>query len=537
MTKNNFLGMVVPHGWEVVPISEVVTITSGQTPKGVDDEDSSKGNVPWFRIADMNTAGNERQLMVAVVNLTNEAASKLKLKIRPTGTIVFPKRGGAIATNKKRLLGVPAAYDLNTMGLIAEEDLTEYIWHWFQTIELGQLSTGTSVPQINNVDIVPLNVPIPPKNEQTRIVTAIESLQQRSSRARTLLSDIRPKLDNLRQSILQAAFSGRLTANWRAKNPDVEPADVLLARIRTERRQRWETAELEKFEAKGKKPPKNWKDKYNEPDPVDDSVLPELPEGWCWASVQQIGSVESGQTPKGCDNHHSDDGEVPWFRVGDMNSEGNEEILRLAEITLSIKDITALKLHIRPAGTIVFPKRGGAIATNKKRVLGQPSAYDLNTMGVVPSVSGSLSEFLWWWFQSIDLAKLADGGVILQINHGDIAPLAIPIPPESEMDAIVKVLREYNKRQNVVVSLLSSMESLLLQLDQSILSKAFRGELVLQDPNDEPASKLLARIRASREAAVAKKVTSKKKAARKKKKSSKKKASAKKPDSSKKSDS
>ena len=107
----------------------------------------------------------------------------------------------------------------------------------------------------------------------------IESLQERSSRARRALSEVGPLLEQFRQSVLRAAFSGRLTADWRATHRDVEPATELLSRIRTERRHRWEQSELAKYEAKGKKPPKNWQDKYKEPEPVDASELPTLPDG------------------------------------------------------------------------------------------------------------------------------------------------------------------------------------------------------------------------------------------------------------------
>ena len=145
-------------------------------------------------------------------------------------------------------------------------------------------------------------------------MSKIESLQERSSRARVALSEVGPLLEQFRQSVLAAAFSGRLTADWRerrrmgipARRPpttndenisgknaqatedestEYETAHELLARIRAERRHRWEQTELAKYQAKRKQPPKDWKDKYEEPKPVDETDLPDLPEGWCWASL------------------------------------------------------------------------------------------------------------------------------------------------------------------------------------------------------------------------------------------------------------
>ena len=116
--------------------------------------------------------------------------------------------------------------------------------------------------------------------EQRRIVAKIETLQERSRRVREALSEVEPLLEQFRQSVLAAAFRGDLTAGWRAAHPKVEPARELLYRIRTERRRHWEQTELAKYEAKDQKPPKNWQDKYEEPEPIDDSDLPELPAGW-----------------------------------------------------------------------------------------------------------------------------------------------------------------------------------------------------------------------------------------------------------------
>ena len=130
---------------------------------------------------------------------------------------------------------------------------------------------------------IPLSIASLP--EQRRIVAKIEALQERSRKARAALEAIPPLLEQFRQSVLAAAFRGDLTADWRAQHPDVEPASVLLDRIRAERRRRWEEAELAKMQAKGKMPKdEKWKERYKEPEPVDQTELPELPEGWWWAT-------------------------------------------------------------------------------------------------------------------------------------------------------------------------------------------------------------------------------------------------------------
>jgi type I restriction enzyme S subunit len=135
--------------------------------------------------------------------------------------------------------------------------------------EIDQAASGTTRKRISRKNLGSLPLPLPPLNEQRRIVAKIEALQERSKAAKAALDAIPPLLEKFRQSVLAAAFRGDLTKSWRERQPEIEPATVLLDRIRAERRRRFTEA--------------NPKKKYIEPAPVDPSGLPELPAGWCWA--------------------------------------------------------------------------------------------------------------------------------------------------------------------------------------------------------------------------------------------------------------
>ena len=149
---------------------------------------------------------------------------------------------------------------------------------------------------------------LPPAAEQTRIVAKLEELLSDLDAGVAELKAAQKKLGQYRQSLLKAAVEGALTAEWRATHqpgPAATPAGVaesgaaLLARILSERRRRWETRQLAKFQTQGKNPPKDWQAKYPEPVAPDTSGLPALPVGWVWASVDQLaefitsGSVKS----------------------------------------------------------------------------------------------------------------------------------------------------------------------------------------------------------------------------------------------------
>ena len=131
-----------------------------------------------------------------------------------------------------------------------------------------------------------LLVPVPPLNEQRRIVAKIEELFSDLDAGIVALERVRANLKRYRAAVLKAAVEGKLTEDWRAQHPDTEPASVLLERILTERRRQWEKDQLAKFAQAGKQPPKGWQTKYQEPPcarPSEDYA--ELPSGWSWVSV------------------------------------------------------------------------------------------------------------------------------------------------------------------------------------------------------------------------------------------------------------
>ena len=335
-------------------------------------------------------------------------------------------------------------------------------------------------------------ISLPPLPEQHRIVAEIETQFTRLDASVAALRRARANLKRYRASVLKAACEGRLVPTEaelaRSEGREYEPAGVLLERILAERRVRWESQEKRRGN-------------YKEPSAPDTSVLPELPEGWVWAVVNQVASVESGQTPKGLAEVVSSEANgVPWYRVADMNTTGNEVFMLAGKVTLAKLQVAQLGLHLRPPGAIIFPKRGGAIGTNKKRRLSVDAAYDLNTMGLVPI--GAVGDYLWWWFQTVDLASLGDGSNVPQINHDDIEVIAMPLPPLAEQRRIVV---EVERRLSVVQQAEATVAASLARaerLRQSILKQAFSGKLLPQDPGDEPASALLERIRAEREAAA-----------------------------------
>lgn len=387
--------------------------------------------------------------------------------------------------------------------------------HEVRRVAQRQMTGGVGQMRVPASFLQGLQIPVAPIAEQQRISDALDELLSDLDAGVEALQRAQAKLALYRASVLKAAVQGDLTAEWRKQHPDAEPASVLLQRILVERRQRWEQEQVRKFKAAGKTPPANWKAKYKEPVAPDTTNLPELPKGWCWTTVEMLAPVTSGQTPSNMPMADEENSEMAWFRVADMNVEGNETWMTNGGLRLTHATWKQLGLKAIPADSIVFPKRGGAIATNKKRRLRFSAGCDLNIMAVSPS--GGIANFLWTWFQTLNLAKLSDGSNVPQINNPDIALLPVPLPPEKEQGIIVESVEDQLSVIDHIEADLRAKVRTAASLRQSVYRHAFTGQLVPQDPKDEPAGELLKRIAAEREARKKIKATPRKQTAKRQK--------------------
>ena len=201
---------------ELRPLLDVASIANGQTPKGLVEILSSEPGddaVPFFKVGDMNAADG-RWMNDARFFVSRESAERLGLHIHPAGTVLIPKRGGAIATNKKRILKFPAAYDLNTMGLVPNDGLdSSYLWHWLQTVDLGRIADGSNVAQINATQIRELQLPVPELQAQLAAASRLDEIDEGLTRLSEQVESVRRRGGGLRRALLSAAFSGRLTGD------------------------------------------------------------------------------------------------------------------------------------------------------------------------------------------------------------------------------------------------------------------------------------------------------------------------------------
>lgn len=187
-----------PFGWEKTTIGECCSLKSG-TSLPVEKEHEG-GHIPYIKVSDMNYPGNERYITTSSRFVSEETAGKGLFEI---GSILFPKRGGAIGTNKKRMTLLPVCADLNVMGVSSKGRLLpEYLLTYFDMIDLGALSDGSSVPQINNKNIAPLEICLPPLILQKKFAAFIKQIDQ----SKLAIQQSLDKLELLKKSLMQQYF-------------------------------------------------------------------------------------------------------------------------------------------------------------------------------------------------------------------------------------------------------------------------------------------------------------------------------------------
>lgn len=173
-------------GWEATTIGECCVLKSGNS----DANNSSLGSLPYVKVGDMNIVSNETYISTSSTFVDREENKK---DIFPIGTTIFPKRGGAILTNKKRITNVEICCDLNVMGVIPNKERLHplYIYFYFLKIDFVIFGkTGSTIPQINNHNIAPMKIGIPPLTLQQSFASKIEVVEKQKELIKQSIKEV-----------------------------------------------------------------------------------------------------------------------------------------------------------------------------------------------------------------------------------------------------------------------------------------------------------------------------------------------------------
>ena len=428
----------------------------------------------------------------------NEKVAKKGVEVKKDDIVLVASTGSSKVIG--RACVVEEDYEKTTIGafliLCRPEEIIAKNWvHYiFRTLRyrlyISEQAKGTNIKNIKNEYLENFSIPLPPLNEQKRIVEKLNFLFEKTKRAKEIIEEIKIDIENRKISILDRAFKGILTSKWRNENK-VSDVKELLKSINDEKVKKWEEDCLQ-AEKNGSKKPK--KPIIRE---VEDMIVPvdeqpyKLPDNWVWVKLDNLCSkITDGthKTPK-----YTDSG-VPFISVKDIYdnqvSFDNTKFISQEEHNELYKRCNPEydDILLTKSGTI---GRTAVIKTQNEFSLFVSVALLKNYKNIIDSsyLSLNIQDF----FNKINISQTIKGGVIKNYHITDMKEQLIPLPPLEEQQEIVRILDEVLENENRVKELVELEEKIDI-LEKSILNKAFKGELGTQNNSDEPAMKLLKEI-------------------------------------------
>ena len=390
--------------------------------------------IPFYKVGSLKYSDSNGILYDTSNTVNEEVRIKLKAALIPKNSIIFAKIGEAIRLNRRSINPVPCCIDNNLMSFHAKVCLTKYVYFWSLGIDLYNYTNATTVPAIRKSDLEKVAFPLAPSAEQQRIVDRIESLFAKLDEAKQKAQDALDSVETRKAAILHKAFTGELTAQWRKEH------GVGM-------------------------------------------------ESWEKVSLVDVCILRSGTTIPV--EHELSKGIIPYVKVADMNLPEN-----YLTITTSSRFVNScVDSHIIPYGSTIFPKRGGAILTNKKRFIAVPGIIaDLNIMAIIPNIELINNWYCYYWMLSIDLRELNNGSNVPQINNKDMVKLNIPKPSLLEQSEIVRILEDLLSKEQQAKEATEGVVEQIDLIKKAILARAFRGKLGTNDPSEESAVELIKQV-------------------------------------------
>jgi len=312
---------------------------------------------------------------------------------------------------------------------------------------INEHTSATTVKHLSSKTLGDLPLPLPPLNEQTRIANKLDSLLAKVDSAQTRLERIPTLLKRFRQSVLAAATSGELTREWR------EEMDI-------------------------------------------------SQQTWISHTLGGVSEVKTGSTPLKSNRLYYDNGDIPWLTstvTGDKYvSEAQSFITEIA--------VKECRLKIFTPGTLLIAMYGEGKTRGQVTEIGISAAINQACAAVIVDENVAMKDFVKLCISANyeRTRLLAEGGAQPNLNLSKVRSIPVSLPSRDEQKEIVRRVDSLFAMADTVEKQYHDAKKRIDRLTQSILSKAFRGELVSQDPNDEPASELLKRIQAEREQQQAK---------------------------------
>ena len=492
----------IPDSWQWSKISELGDVVSGGTPST--KEPAFWGDVVnWITPADLS-GYSEKFISKGAKSLTQKGLASSSAKLMPKGSVHFSSRApvGYVVISKEDM-----STNQGFKSIVpTKEGFNEFVYYYLKGAKrlAEERASGTTFKEISGKAFSELPIPLAPFNEQQRIVSKLEELLSELDKGIESFKTAREQLTVYRQTVLKRAFEGKLTEEWRRKHTDeLEPAKTLLEKIKAEREQRyhqqlddWKRA-VKAWEVGGKggkNPTKPGKPKELQPLTEEElTELPELPDGWAWIRFHNM--VLESCLGKMLDKSKNVGTPIPYLRNINVRW-GSFDLSDL--LNMKFEEGEKERYGLQPGDLIIC--EGGEPG---RCAIWQQSNSDMRIQKALHRVrfptKSIANKFAYYFvlFSSSNghLSKFFTGTTIKHLTGKGLANLEFPVCSITEQNQIGQ---QIESRLSVAEKLEQDIEDALKQaeaLRQSLLKKAFEGWLVPQDPNDEPASVLLERIK------------------------------------------
>ncbi|MCP5522974.1 MAG: restriction endonuclease subunit S [Verrucomicrobiales bacterium] len=474
----------LPQGWVSVPLSETIEDVQPGFASGRKDVE---GGITHLR---MNNIGLEGELVLDLLRTVPPELAKPRHELQAGDVLVC-------TTNSGKLVGKCAYFDLPgryafsnhltrlrpNPQVVDGRFLRWSLWlDWKRGVFDDKCKHWVNQSTLPKDALLKNDVVLPPLAEQRRIVAKLETLLGKVDACQQRLAKIPVLLKRFRQSVLAAACSGRLTADWREENGEIEPATNLLSRIRKRRPAKKELA----------------------PDEVEPIPTDELPEGWSWILLWEVLKAQNGRSFPSKDYTATG---VRLLRPGNLHVSGKLEWNEKNTASLPNHWAEDYPDFVLESGDLLMNLTAQSL---KDEFLGRVC---LKTDKLAALLNQRICRFKMWtdddlrpfffrYFKSPRFRSyvntLDTGSLIRHMHTKQVLGHVAPLPPLPEQHEIVRRVEALFAVADRIEARFQKAQAQVSKLTPALLAKAFRGELVPQDPDDEPAAELLARIREAR---------------------------------------
>ena len=399
-------------------------------------------DIPYYKVGSLKFCDEGNYLIDETNTINEEIRTKLKAVKIPVNSIIFAKIGEAIKLNRRCLNKIECCIDNNLMAFISEKYFYKYIFYWTKSLNFYELTNATTVPALRKTDLENIPIPLPPLNEQQRIVNIIESLFAKLDRAKELIENTLAQFEQNKMAILHKAFTGELTAKWRKEN------NIDLS---------------------------SWQD-YQLKD-----ICEKITDGTHNSPI------------------NTDLGDYMYITAKNIKEEG----IDLSKITYVSSDIHE-KIYARcnvEFGDVLYIKDGATTGIATINTIKEQFSLLSSVAVLKPKKNKLLAKYLVYKLNSNEVRNMMinnmSGVAITRLTLTKIKQAKMKFPTIEEQQEIVNILDNLLAKYNKIKNLEQQLEKIEL-LKKAILAKAFRGELGTNNPDEESAENLLKEILAEK---------------------------------------